>query len=389
MKQHILSFLSVIKNEILDINKFLYDVSENCFSEYKSYNYIVKLLEKYNFSIEHNLVNIPTAFRARVGHGHPEICFICKYSTGSSDGHIFGNNANATIVLGAAIGLSSVIEKIGGSIVVVGCPGKYSNGSEIVMTKENIFQDSSVIFSPHVDNITSLNGCSQSCTTLQLNYSNLILSNDNANDSSLDVCLQTVHFINQLIQNTSKYCYMDHLKLVCDNSLNEYPSSANVSFEIKAKNHIQCDNIETSIRKYIDCIEKLINIKCSVHMLELPCKELLDNKVINKIFETNLKECGLINIGTSKCMLYSLGIGTVSHTTPTIYPSIGICDNNTVHCPSMEFRDLTLSEFAKLNIWKAIEALSLTGVDLIERSDLIYESTTFLSDDIIHKSKFN
>ncbi|MEG1257078.1 hypothetical protein [Clostridium sp.] len=382
MKQHVLSFLSTIKKEILDINKFLYEVSEDCFNEYKSCEYMINLLKKHGFKTEDNFVNIPTAFRAQIGHGHPEICFICKYSTGSNDGHVFGNNANATISLGSAIGLSSIIDKIGGSIIIIGCPGKYSNGSEIIMTKEKVFEDSGVIFAPHVDNITSLNNSSQSCITLELNYTNLLLSNDNANESSLDVCLQTVHFINQLIQNTSTSCYMDHLKLICDNSLNEYPSSAKVSFEIKCKSHKLCENIENNVRNYIKCIQDIINIKCSIKLLELPCKELLDNQIINKIFETNLKECGIINISAGKNMLYPLGIGTVSHTTPTIYPSIGISDNKSIHCPSVEFRDLTISEYAESNIWKAIESLSLTGIDLIERKDLIYESTTFLSNKI-------
>lgn len=384
MKQNVISFLSTIKEEILDINKFLYRASENCFNEYKSYDYITELLQKHNFTIEKNFINIPTAFQGKIGNGHPEICFICKYSTGSDDGHIFGNNANATIALGAAIGLSSIIDKIGGSIIIVGCPGKYSNGSEIIMTREKVFEDSSVIFAPHVDNITALNGSSLSCIALELNYTKLMLSNGNANDSSLDVCLQTVHFINQLIQNTSPDCYMDHLMLICDNALTEYPSCAKVKFEIKSNSHKVCEKIEDNIRKYIKCIEDIINIKCSVKLLELPCKELQDNQVINKLFETNLKECGLIDISKGKNTLYPLGIGTVSHSTPTIYPSIAIVDNPSIHCPSVEFKDLTISEYAEINIWKAIEALSLTSIDLIERKDLISESTTLLSENNVH-----
>lgn len=381
MKQNVVSFLSTIKSEILNINKFLYDVSENCFNEFKSSDYIIKLLEKYNFNIERNFMDIPTAFRARIGTEHPEICFICKYSSGSDDGHVFGNNANATISLGAAIGLSSIINKIGGSIVVVGCPGKYSNGSEIIMTRENIFENSSVIFAPHVDNTTSINNTSQACTTLQLDYNSLLICNDNANQSSLDVCLHTVHFINELIKNISKDCYMDHLNLTCDNALSEYPSSAKVKFEIKSKNHKLSNKIEENIRKYIKCIEDIININCSIKLIELPCKELLDNEIINKLFESNLKESGLIEISCGKKMLYPLGIGTVSHSTPTIYPSISIVDES-IHCPSKEFRDATLTEYAQCNIWKAIEALSLTAIDLIERKDLIHESTTLLSKNI-------
>jgi len=136
VKQNIISFLSTVKDEILDLNQFLYDNPENCFNEYKSSKYITNILKKYNFTVEENYLNIPTAFYAKIGNEHPYICYICKYSSGDEVGHVFGNNCNAAISVGAAIGLASVIDKIGGSIVVIGCPGKYSNGSEITMTHE-------------------------------------------------------------------------------------------------------------------------------------------------------------------------------------------------------------------------------------------------------------
>ncbi len=378
MKQNILSYLYTIKEDVFSLNKFLYDASENCFNEYKSCDYIASLLRNHKFEVETNFLNIPTAFRARIGTGHPEICFICKYSTGGDNGHVFGNNANATMSIGAALGLASIINKVGGSIIVVGCPGKYSNGSEIIMTKENIFDETDVIFAPHVDNITCVNNISMSSIPLELKYLNLWLENGKANLSSLDVCLQNVHFINQLIQDTCNQCYMDHLQLICDNALNEYPSSAKVKFEIKTKNYITGEAIEKNVRRYIKCIEDVMNIDCSLSLVELPCKELMDNHVINKIFETNLKECGIINVHYEKMMLYPLGIGTVSHTTPTIYPSINIVSDKSIQCPSIEFKNATILDYGKENIWKAIEALAFTALDLIERKDLIHESTTEL-----------
>ena len=381
MKQNILSFLSTIKEDIFSLNKYLYHISENCFNEYKSCNYIISLLKKYNFQVEPNFQNIPTAFKAQIGTGHPEICFICKYSTGDEKGHLFGNNANAAISVGAAIGLShfvSKFSKFNGSITIIGCPGKYSNGAEIIMTKEKVFEEADVIFAPHVDNVTCLDNISLSSIPLELTYSNLWLENGKANLSSLDVCLQNVHFINQLIQDTSNHCYMDHLQLICDNALNEYPSSAKVRFEIKTQNYSIGEKIENNVRRYIKCIEDVMNIDCKLELLELPCKELIDNHVINKLFKSNLKECGLINITSGKLMLYPVAIGTVSHTTATIYPSINIVENPSIGCPSIEFRDATISDFAQENIWKAIEALAITGLDLIERKDLIYESTSEL-----------
>lgn len=378
MKQNILSFLCTIKEDIFSLNKYLYDISENCFNEYKSCEYITNLLRKYNFKVESNFQNISTAFKAQIGTGHPEVCFICKYSTGDESGHVFGNNANAAMSIGAAIGLSHVIDKVGGSIIIIGCPGKYSNGAEIIMTREKVFEETDVIFAPHADNVTCLNNISLSSIPMELAYSNLWLENGKANLSSLDVCLQNIHFINQLIQDTCNHCFMDHLQLICDNALNEYPSSAKVRFEIKTKNYCIGEKIESNVRKYIKCIEEVMNIDCKLSLLELPCKELIDNHVINKLFESNLKECGLINITSGKMMLYPVGIGTVSHTTATIYPSINIVSNSSIKCPSLEFKEATISEFSKENIWKAIEALAITGLDLIERKDLICESTSEL-----------
>ena len=147
MKQNILSFLCTIKEDIFSLNKYLYDISENCFNEYKSCEYITNLLRKYNFKVESNFQNISTAFKAQIGTGHPEVCFICKYSTGDESGHVFGNNANAAMSIGAAIGLSHVIDKVGGSIIIIGCPGKYSNGAEIIMTREKVFEETDVRYS--------------------------------------------------------------------------------------------------------------------------------------------------------------------------------------------------------------------------------------------------
>lgn len=383
MKQQILSFLSTIKDEILDINEFLYHTNEDTFNEFKAYTHITTILKKYGFKVEDNFCGINTAFRATIGKNAPEICFICKYSTGSSDGHIYGNNSNATISIGTAIGLSSIIDKLSCSISVIGCPGKYSNGSEIIMTKEKVFDKYSIIFAPHVDNVTSLNNTSVSCSSLELEYRNMH-ENEDVNISSLDFCLHTIHFINQLIKDTNSKAYMDHLCLLCDNAENEYPTKAKATFQIKANSYKICDLIESNIRKYITCLKEIMNISTSIHIYQLPCKELIENNVINKLFEGNLKQSGIIDISHNKSTLYPLAIGTVSHSTPTIYPSITIVDDCHIPCPSVQFRDLTISTYAKENIWKSVEAFTLTSIDFLERPDLILESTTTLVNQLMY-----
>jgi metal-dependent amidase/aminoacylase/carboxypeptidase family protein len=380
MKQNVISFISTIKNEILGLNTFLYNNPENCFNEYKASMYIKNLLKKYNFSVDDNFENIPTSFYAKSGNGHPYVCFICKYSSSEEEGHIFGNNCNAAISIGASIALTSVIEKIGGSVVIIGCPGKYSNGSEIIMTHDKVFEEMDVIFAPHVDNSNAESGTSMAMVPVKINYEFSSKQQENPfKKTALDGCLYTMSFINDIVKQSCNECYIDHLCIEADNNVRELPSRATAKFEIKSKNILHSENIEKSIRTYVKAIQPLININYNINLYELPCKELITNKTLSRIFSNNLKECGIIEIEGPKNVLYPLGIGTVSHTTPTIYPSISIVEDNSISCPSEEFKKATISTFAEDRIIKAVEALSITGIDFIERKDLIDEITRELN----------
>ncbi|WP_017413744.1 hypothetical protein [Clostridium tunisiense] len=380
MKNNVINYLFNIKDEILDLNKFLYNNPETCFNEHKSSKYITNLLRKYNFSVTENFQNIPTAFYAKIGNEHPCICYICKYSSGDENGHIFGNNSNATISIGAAIGLSSAIDKLGGSVVVIGCPGKYSNGSEIIMTHDKVFDEIDVIFAPHVDNSNAESGTSMATIPLKITYE---LNGNNSSNmfkkTALDACLYTMNFINDIVKESFDDCYIDHLCIEADNSTHELPSRASAKFEVKSRKITQSESIEKNIRDYIKAIEPLITTKYDVSLYELPCSELITNKTLSRIFSNNLKERGIIDIGSTKNVIYPLGIGNVSHTTPTIYPSISIVENSNISCPSEEFKNSTISSFAEDQIYKAIEAFAITGVDFIERKDLVAEITAELN----------
>jgi len=276
MKQEIISYITSIKEDIYTLSNYLYTNPETNYNEYKCYSYIVNILKTNNFEIQENYCDIPTSFYAQYGNGHPKICYICKYSSTENLGHIFGNNVNASISVAAALGLSKVISKSGGSVIIIGCPGDYVNGAELALTKEKCFEDMDVIIAAHCD-ITNAESGSSMATP------------------------------------------------------------------------------------------------CDISRFELPSQELLSNKSLSRIFTHNLKESGIIDIGCCKDALYGLGIGSISHITPCIYPSIAITENPSISCPSSLFAIETQTDFCKNNMIKAAEALAITGLDIIEKQDLLKE----------------
>ncbi|MPM65755.1 hypothetical protein SDC9_112656 [bioreactor metagenome] len=250
------------------------------------------------------------------------------------------------------------------------------------MTHDKVFDDIDVIFAPHVDNSNAESGTSMATIPLKIIYEVNTNSDSFSRKTALDACLYTMNFINDIVRDRCEGCYIDHLCIEAGNSSHELPSKATMKFEIKSKRIYQGEVIENNIRNYIKAIEPLISTKYDISLYELPCSELITNKTLSRIFSNNLKERGIIDISSCKNVVYPLGIGTVSHTTPTIYPSINIVENASIPCPSEEFKNSTVSRFAEDNIYKAIEALAITGVDFIERTDLVEEITAELNKDL-------
>ena len=56
MKQEMISFIEKNKEDLKALNKFLYDNPEKSYNEFTSYDYICKLLKKYNFKVEENFL---------------------------------------------------------------------------------------------------------------------------------------------------------------------------------------------------------------------------------------------------------------------------------------------------------------------------------------------
>ncbi|SHH87718.1 Metal-dependent amidase/aminoacylase/carboxypeptidase [Clostridium collagenovorans DSM 3089] len=374
MRQQIISYISTIKDELIDLNKYLYDSCEEAFSEQNSSKYICELLRKHKFEVTDNFLDMKTSFYGIYGSGHPKVCYVCKYN-GYPEGHIYGNNLSTSMSVGAALALSSVISLIGGSVTIIGCPGDHLNGSELAMVKENIFEDMDVIMCPHsyIDTVES--GDSKAAIPLKINYSCDYNSNalNNSLNPALDACLLTFNTLSILIKSSCSKCMIDNISIEAIHCLTDGKQKAEAKFSIKSCCAKYSEDLENKIRNFVNSSSSILGVQGSIELCGMPTENLLSNSTLSRLFTHNLKECGIINIDKAKENTLGLGIGTISHTTPCIYPSIGITKNKDIKFPSPEFGDETLSEYSIDAMITAINALAITGVDVIEKNDLLKE----------------
>ncbi|MBW9152369.1 M20 family peptidase [Clostridium estertheticum] len=372
MKQEIISYIDSIKDDIYNLSNYLYNNPETNYKEYKGSAYIINMLKTHGFNVKENYCNIPTAFYAQFGIGHPKICYICKYTATEKSGHIFGNNANASISVASALGLSKVVSKSGGSVIVLGCPGEYSNGSELTITKEKCFEDIDIIIAPHCDITNAESGTSMAIIPIKIKYNN---NNNNNNNSSLESYLFVFNSLNHLLKGLTTNCFIDNISISNVSPSNNFLLLSEAKFYLKATTINEAEIFEKKIVELIHSLSQIMSIPEEISLFELPSQELLTNKSLSRLLAHNLKESGIINIDCCKNSSYGLGIGAISHLTPCIYPSISITENKLINCPSPAFALETQTDFCKNNIIKAANALAITGLDIIEKQDLLKEIT--------------
>ena len=376
MRQEVISYLSTEKEALFNLCKFLHDNPEDSYKEYDACKYICNFLRDRDFDVREKFLDLDTAFYAKKGNGYPKICFLCEYDAiKSKGGHITGHNLLTTISITSALGLSKVIEKSGGTVILIGCPGEYLGGTKSTYVRQGIFDDIDVVLTTHPDIITSESGTSKAIIPLKVTFKGHdgLSFLDFDSFTSLDGTMLTFNVINALSKG---FCKKANIHTILSQGgvtplLRPVESEGKLYIRSESTKTAKC--IENKIRNLVACISDTMNLESCVELYEPPNEELLSNQVLNRLYSHNLKENGIINIGKPRDIDAGLSLGTVSHKVPCIHPYINIVDNVNIDYGTKEFADATISSFAQEQALSASYALISTALDLIESDFLLSE----------------
>lgn len=376
MRQEVISYLSTEKEALFNLCKFLHDNPEDSYKEYDACKYICNFLRDRDFDVREKFLDLDTAFYAKKGNGYPKICFLCEYDAiKSKGGHITGHNLLTTISITSALGLSKVIEKSGGTVILIGCPGEYLGGTKSTYVRQGIFDDIDVVLTAHPDIVTSESGTSKAIIPLKVTFKSHdgLSFLDFDSFTSLDGTMLTFNVINALSKG---FCKKANIHTILSQGgvtplLRPVESEGKLYIRAESTKTAKC--IENKIRNLVACISDTMNLESCVELYEPPNEELLSNQVLNRLYSHNLKENGIINIGKPRDIDAGLSLGTVSHKVPCIHPYINIVDNVNIDYGTKEFADATISSFSQEQALSASYALISTALDLIESDFLLSE----------------
>lgn len=153
---------------LASLSRQIWDYAELKFNEYNSAALLAETLRNEGFSVEENLAEMPTAFRATYGKGTPIIGFLGEYDAlsglsqeadlasknslaGQSAGHGCGHHLLGTASLGAALLVRDYLQQhnLPGTVTFIGCPAEEGGSGKAYLARAGIFDELSAALTWH------------------------------------------------------------------------------------------------------------------------------------------------------------------------------------------------------------------------------------------------
>lgn len=375
MKNLIIKEVEKMKDELWEINDYLYHNPEIGNKEFKAVEKLIAFLKKNNFEIEEGVVGKPTAFKAvyKSKKSGPNVAFLCEYDALPEVGHGCGHDMIAAIGAGAGAALSKVIDNIGGQVTVFGTPAEECDGAKVDMAAKGIFSDVDAAMMVHPADCTYESGSALAMDAIQFEFTGKASHAAAAPElgiNALDGAIFTFNGINALRQHVTSDVRMHGIIKEGGVAANIVPDRAVAQFYVRAKTREALDVVVEKVKNIARGAALMTGATLKISNYEISYDNMNTNEELSKAFSKNLKYAGEEEILDSKQGLGSMDMGNVSRVVPAIHSYVGLGIKG-VAGHSKEFADATVTKKAHDEILKAAAALALTGYDVITDSELL------------------
>lgn len=369
MKKSIISEISNRMEELSGISKYLFENPELGNEEVKAAKLLTDYFSKNGFAVENFIYGLPTTFRAdydsRKEGAH--IALFCEYDALPQIGHGCGHNLISAMSAGAAMGLKSVLDEIGGKITVFGTQAEETSGVKGILAEKGAYKDVTVAMMAHPNAVSAESGTSLALNAIRFEYFGKAAHAAAVPEkgiNALDGVLLLYNGINALRQHVTSDVRIHGIISQGGAAPNIVPDYAEAKFYIRAKEKWNLEEVTAKVKECAEGAARMTGSAVKISEFENSYDNLRTNRVLSGLFTANLLAFGEKEIHTASNGVGSIDIGNVSHVVPVIHPWIGVGDPSLI-IHSKEFAEYTITEMGMAAIYKGACSLALTAYDVI------------------------
>ncbi|WP_432401474.1 M20 family metallopeptidase [Wukongibacter sp. M2B1] len=366
--------IDLIEDELLDLCEKIHANPELSFKEYKASQWIIELLRKHGFEVREGIAGLDTAFKARFKSKNPgpRVAFLAEYDALPEIGHGCGHNIIATCSVGAAIGLSKVLEGLAGEVLLIGTPAEEGGGGKIILLEENEFEDVDYALMIHPTSHRSIIGRGGLAATRVTVEFKGKATHSSAPEDGINALSAVISVFNGIDALRATFDMKSNINGIITNggdAANIIPEYASCDFSVRAKNLVELKNLIKMIKRIVNSVEVLTGAKASIDIGRLYA-ERYPNITIGESFKSNMAELGEeMGYPDPDRKVGSSDIGNVTLKVPAIHSYLSIADES-VNAHSIEFTKASISKRAKEIAIRGAKGLAMTGYDILYSEEL-------------------
>ena len=374
-KEKVRQRVEEILPELIALSDTIWAHPEYNFKERHACAAMSEQLRRFGFQVETGVGGIETSVKGvyQSGKPGPNIGIFGEFDAVPGMGHACGHNLMCAMAVGAGEALRSVIDELGGTVTVFGCPAEEGGGGKIIMLQNGAFADLDVAMLLHSANDTVVQDISYSKTDVLVHFygkKSHAATWPEEGVSALTPVLELFNTINALrleIADRGKI-----LGVIRDGGEEPIYIPDHCSAEFTIRSFSMKNKLELLDRflKICQHLADITNTRFSYEPVGLPYEDIRNNPVLEELLEKNFTALG----ETVKPRERALGIGctdmgNVTHEVPGLQSYVLVVPETRGHTP--EFEAAVGGPAGHKTISVGSCAMAMTAVDILTDPSLL------------------
>lgn len=378
-KQTILDYIENNKRHYIEMSHQIHQRPELGNEEIFASRTLIEHLKKEGFDIETDLAGHATGFIARYESTKPgpTIGFLAEYDALPGLGHACGHNIIGTASTLAGVALSKVIDQIGGTVIVLGCPaeeGGVNGSAKASYVKEGIIDELDVALMVHPGNETykTINTLAVDVLDIKF-YGKSTHASENADEArnALDAMISYFNGVAQLRQHIKKSERVHGVILDGGKAANIIPDYTHARFYTRATTRKALDQLTERVGQIAKGAALQTGCDYEFGPIQNGVNEFIKTPKLDDLFAKYAIEMEE-EVIDDDFGYGSTDTGNVSHIVPTIHPHIKIGSRKLVG-HTHRFREAAASTHGDQALLRGSKIIALMGLDLIINEQLFEE----------------
>jgi amidohydrolase len=357
------------RQQLIRLSLNIHDNPELGFKEEKASAWLVSYLEDKGFHVERGIAGLPTAFRATYGQGRPRIALLAEYDALPKMGHGCGHNIIGVSAVGAGVASKHIVDRLGGSVVVLGTPAEEGFGGKIDMVKAGAFEEIDVAMIVHPDTRNMSTEEALAASTLEVEFFGRpahAAAQPHKGINALDAMILAFTSINSLRQHIRGDARIHGIITDGGEAPNIVPAHSAAVFLVRALDDDYLAELRDRVLNCFTGASVATGARLEYRWRDRTYAPMKNNMTLAGLFKQNLESLGRkVEAFDPRFGLGSTDMGNVSQVVASIHPAIAIAPREVlIHTP--EFAAAAASEAGHNGLLDAAKAMAMTVADILQ-----------------------